>query len=292
MQPVFKHSREDLLELLDHMLQRIEGKERKAKAQNLLREAEASVQIYRKEKAHEFKRGEVRKSLLKLWKAAESTESAEVLIELLVSSAPGTIEYLFQRVPHVLPSLTLGLKSSSDLLNWAKTAAEKDLQMLLMRCCADGRQFIEGRNRPGSKQSAGSIQPTILGLAEGASGKRLKKEPLLHTPKGLAIAEPASEAGRSTVDAEVGLVVALANDWYRTTGHFVAGGRSDHNPMVEFISSVFEWAKIGGCENALRIYWSELKNRKRRSAPDIRCADDPASRSVEPDDGPAQGGGP
>jgi hypothetical protein len=39
--------------------------------------------------------------------------------------------------------------------------------------------------------------------------------------------------------------------------------------MVEFVTSIFEWAEIDGVENALRVYWSEMKTRKARSAPDI-----------------------
>ena len=80
---------------------------------------------------------------------------------------------------------------------------------------------------------------------------------------------PTSKAGRSSIDAEVELIVLLVNDWHRATGQLEIGGRSAHNPMIDFIISVFEWAEIDGAENALRVYWSEMTTRKARSVPDI-----------------------
>ncbi len=63
--------------------------------------------------------------------------------------------------------------------------------------------------------------------------------------------------------------MSLVNNRYRVTGELKAGGRTDHNPMVDFVINILEWAEIDATENALRVYWSEMKTRKARLAPDI-----------------------
>jgi hypothetical protein len=270
MSNIFKYDRDDLLDLLAGVLKRGQISDRKSKAQRLLEAAESSAQQYRLEKGSNFQHGEVRKSLLLLWRAAERGEPKPTLLDLMTTSAPGTVKYLTQRAERLWPSLGLGPLFQSELPDWAQTATQHELATMLIHCCAEGRQFIEGRKRPQGKNSAGKFEPIILGLADGGSGNNTKRVPIVYTDPSFKPAPQISKAGRPTVDAELDLILHLANDWYRITETFKAGGRSDHNPMVEFITSVFQWAGIMGVENALRVYWAELKFRKPRSAPDIR----------------------
>ena len=265
----FKHERTDLLDLLEGMLKRIEATDRRSKAERLLQQIDVSVSLYVSQKTARFQNGAVRNSLLKLWKAAEKREGKQILLNLLSGSAPGTIEYLEKRAKRLWPSLELGPIFQCDLLTWADCATEEALAKALVRCCSDGRHFIEGRNRPGDNQSKGKFEPIILGAAEGATGKKAVRVPMKYADPCFEPVRQRSNAGRSTIDAEVELIMHLANDWYRVTGTFETGGRSDHSPMVEFITSVFRWAGIKNAENALRAYWAELKARKARSAPDI-----------------------
>ena len=269
MSVIFNHDHADLLDLLEGMLKRAEVKDRKSKAKQLLQEIEVSVSLYVFQKAARFQHGEVRTSLLKLWKAAEKGEGKQILLDLLSSSAPGTIEYLETRAERLWPSLELGPMFQSDLLTWAARAAEEDIKTVLIRCCAEGRQPIKGRKRPNGKRSKCNYEPVILGSADGADGPRGPLGPIFVTNFNFWPAPKASNAGRSSIDAEVELIMHLANDWYRITGTFETGGNSDESPLVEFITSVFRWAKIPNVNYALRVYWAELKARKARSAPDI-----------------------
>ena len=134
MSVIFNHDHADLLDLLEGMLKRAEVKDRKSKAERLLREIEVSVSLYISQKAARFQYGAVRSSLLTLWKAAEKGEDKQILLDLLSSSAPGTIEYLEKRVESLWPSLELGPIFQSDLLTWAAHAAEKDIKTVLIRC--------------------------------------------------------------------------------------------------------------------------------------------------------------
>jgi len=269
MPVIFNYDHADLLDLLEGMLKRIEATNRRSKAERLLREIEVSVSLYVSQKAARFQHGEVRKSLLKLWKAAEKGEGKQILLDLLSSSAPGTIEYLETRAERLWPLLELGPMFQSDLLTWAARAAEEDIKTVLIRCCAEGRQLIKGRKRPDGKRSKSNFEPIIFGSADGADGPRGPLGPMFVTNFNFWPAPKSSNAGRSSIDAEVELIMHLADDWYRVTGTFATGGRSDDSPMVEFITSVFRWAEIKNAENALRVYWAELKARKARSAPDI-----------------------
>jgi hypothetical protein len=61
----------------------------------------------------------------------------------------------------------------------------------------------------------------------------------------------------------------LANDWVRITECLTIGGREEENPFTEFVTSIFSWANIDRPQHALRVYWSEMKERKSRSAPDF-----------------------
>ena len=270
MSAIFKHKRDDLLVLLRGILNRASVSEPKRHAQALLQEAEASVSLYVARKDAGFQHGEVRKSLLKLWKAAERGEEKPKLTGLLSATSSGAIEYLERRAERIWPSLGLGPLFQNGLLEWAQSATQADLATMLVRCISEGREFVEGRDRPSGRASQGKFEPVILGDAEGAAGKKARKVPLIFTDPDFRPMPPTSKAGRSSIDAEVGLVMSLVNDWHRVTGQLKVGGRSDSNPMVEFVISVFEWAKIDGAENALRIYWSEMKTRKARSAPDIQ----------------------
>ena len=269
MSVIFNHDHTDLLDLLESMLKRAEVKDRKIKAKQLLQETEVSVSLYVSQKATRFQHGEVRKSLLKLWKAAEKGEGKQILLDLLSSSAPGTIEYLENRAESLWPSLELGPMFQSDLLTWAARAAEEDIKTVLIRCCAEGRQLIKGRKRADGKRSKCNYEPVILGSADGADGPRGPLGPIFVTNFNFWPSPKSSNAGRSSIDAEVELIMHLANDWYRVTGTFETGGRSDDSPMVELITSVFRWAGIKNAENPLRVFWAELKARKARSAPDI-----------------------
>jgi len=269
MHNIFKHDRDDLLELLAGMLKRAEISDRKRKAQRLLQAAENSVQQYLLEKAARFQRGNVRKSLLLLLRAAERGDSKSSLLALMSTSAPGTLEYLSQRAERIWAPLGLGVLFQGDLADWAQTATQNELAKMLLHCCAEGRQFIEGRQRPHGKNSAGKFEPVVLGLADGAGGKNSEKYPIVYTNPDFKPLPQISNAGRPTVDTEVDLILHLANDWYRITETFEAGGVSDENPLVEFITSVFRWADIKNVSYALRVYWAELKARKARSAPDI-----------------------
>jgi hypothetical protein len=267
---IFKHARDDLLDLLYVILKRTDVSEHKGKAQTLLEEAEASVGLYLARKDTGFQHGEVRNRLLKLWKVAEKGQGKAELLGLLSASPSSAIEFLEQRAERIWPSLGLGPLFQSGLLEWAQIATQADLATMLVRCISEGREFVEGRDRPSGKASQGKFEPVILGVAEGATGKKSNKVPLIFTNPDFRPSPPTSKAGRSSIDAEVELIASLVNDWYRITGQLKVGGRSDHNPMVEFVTSVFEWAEIESVEYALRVYWSEMKARKARSAPNIR----------------------
>lgn len=266
MPTIFKHERDDLLDLLRRILKRANVSEQMSKAQRLLQEAEPSVSLYVACKDTDFQYGEVRKSLLKLWKAAESGKEKAELTGLLSASSSSAVEYLERRAERIWPVLGLGPLFQSGLLEWAQTATRDDLATMVLRCIAEGREFVEGRNRPSGRPSQGKFEPVILGMAEGATGKKSNKVPLILTDPDFCPLPPTSKAGRSSVDAEIELIASLANDWYRVTGQLKVGGRSDRNPMVEFVTSIFEWAAIDGVESALRVYWSEMKTRKARSA--------------------------
>ncbi len=269
MPNIFKHDREDLVDLLGAMLNRLDLSERRNKAQLLLKAVEDSVGRYRSEKSSRFHHGDVRKSLLLLWKAADKGEDKSTLLGLLTTSAPGTLEYLTQRAERLWPSLGLAPLFQCALLDWAQKAPQEKLATMLIHCCAEGRQFVDGRKRPKDKQSKGKFEPVILCIAEGATGKNTKNVEMTYTDPAFKALPQSSKAGRSPIDPEVDLIMNLANDWYRITGLFEAGGRSDQSPLVEFITSVFRWASIKNAENALRVYWAEMKARKARSAPDI-----------------------
>ena len=266
MPVIFNHDHADLLE---GMLKRAEVKDRRSKAKRLLQEIEVSVSLYVPQKSALFQYGAVRNSLLKLWKAAEKDKDKETLLELLSNSAPGTIEYLKQRAEKLWPSLELGPMFPSDLLTWAASAAEEDIKKVLVRCCAEGRQLIKGRKRPNGKRSKSNYEPVILGSADGSEGPRGPMTTMFITNFNFWPAPKSSKAGRPSVDSEVELIMHLANDWYRITGRLETGGDSDDNPLVEFITSVFRWAKIPNVNYALRLFWAELEARKARSAPDI-----------------------
>lgn len=269
MPNIFKHKRDDLLDLLRGTLNRADVSDPKNKAKTLLQEAEASVCHYFARKDAVFQHGEVRKRLLKLWKAADRGQGKPELLGLLSAAPQSVIKYLEQRAERIWPSLGLGPLFQNGLLEWSQTATQDDLTTMLVRCIAEGREFVEGRDRPSGRPSQGKFEPVILGMAEGATGKQANKVPLIFTDPDFRPLPPSSKAGRSSIDAEVDLIMSLVNDWYRVTEQLEVGGRSDHNPMVEFITSIFRWAKIDGAESALRVYWSEMKVRKARSAPDI-----------------------
>ncbi len=269
MPNILKQTRDDCLFSLECTVKRRTKTDIKRKAEQLLHGTEESLRIYADRISSDFRFAAVRKSLLKLWKAAEKGEGKQILLDLLSSSAPGTMEYLERRAERLWPSLELGPIFQSDLLTWATHAAEEDIKTVLIRCCTEGRQLIKGRKRPNGKRSKSNFEPVILGSADGADGARGPMTAMFITNFNFWPAPKSSNSGRSSIDAEVELITHLANDWYRVTGTFETGGRSDHSPMVEFITSVFEWADIKGVENALRVYWAELKARKARSAPDI-----------------------
>lgn len=269
MPAIFKHKRDDLLDLLCVMLKGTAVSNPKSKAQGLLKEAEVSVSLYLVRKDTIFQHGEVRKCLIKVWKAADRGQGKPELLGLLSAALPSVIKYLEERAERIWPSLRLGPLFQNGLLEWAQTATRDDLASMLVRCIAEGHEFVEGRDRPSGRPSQGKFEPVILGVAEGATGKKANKVPLIFTDPDFRPSPPSSKAGRSSIDAEVDLIMSLVNDWYRVTEQLEVGGRSDHNPMVAFITSIFRWAKIDGAENALRVYWSEMKARKARSAPDI-----------------------
>lgn len=269
MPSIFKHTHDDLIDLLCIMLKRAVVSHPERKAQELLQEAESSVRLYLGHKDGAFQHGEIRNFLLRVWKAAEMGQGKAELICLLSASSSSAIEYLERRAERIWPSLGLGPLFQSGLLEWAQTATRDDLATMLLRCIAEGREYVEGRNRPSGRPSQGKFEPVILGVAEGATGKKSNKVPLIFTDPDFCPLPPTSKAGRSSVDAEIELIASLANDWYRVTGQLKVGGRTDRNPMVEFVTSIFEWAAIDGVESALRVYWSEMKTRKARSAPDI-----------------------
>ncbi len=90
--------------------------EQKSKSQTLMGEAEASVHLYLERKDAGFQHGEIRKRLLKLWKAAEKGQGKSELIELLSTSSVVAIEYLEQRAERIWPSLGLGPLFQNGLL--------------------------------------------------------------------------------------------------------------------------------------------------------------------------------
>jgi hypothetical protein len=101
MPVIFKHKLGDLLDLLCVMLNRNSVSDPKSKAQTLLVEAEASVSLYFVRKGASFQHGEVRKSLLKLWKAADKGEEKAELTGLLSAASSGAIEYLEHRAERI-----------------------------------------------------------------------------------------------------------------------------------------------------------------------------------------------
>jgi len=50
----------------------------------------------------------------------------------------------------------------SGLLEWAETATRDDLATMLVRCIPEGREFVEGRDRPSGRPSQGKFEPVDL----------------------------------------------------------------------------------------------------------------------------------
>lgn len=261
------HEPDDLEALLALILKRAGLKTATLTASSLLDAAAASVNQFSDESNSGFRRGTARAALLKLWKAADKGSPKGALCAGLAEVPQGALLYLEGRASRVLPALGLEPVVKDGLLGWAEAASDDDLRTMILHCAAEGRQFAEGRTRPNGKQSRGRSEPVVLSVADRLTYSKQKNA--LSSDGEDRIQQPASNAGRSRIDDKVALILMLANDWYRATGFLQTGGRSEQNPFNEFVISVFEWAHISGAENALRAFWSEMKQRKARSAPDI-----------------------
>lgn len=261
------HNKADLEELLSFTLKRAGVNRSIAAAKALRVEISISIEIFLNQQKQTFKQGSARAALLKLWQSNSHGASAEALRASLTEMPLGALAYLEERASRILPKLGLGPVARGGLLGWAAAASDDDLRTMILHCAAEGRQFAEGRKRPNGKQSRGRIEPVILGVADRRTFSQQKNAPANDSAD--RIRTPVSNAGRSRIDDKVALISMLANDWYRATGSLQIGGRSDENPFNDFVISVFEWADISGSENALRVFWAEMKERKARSAPDI-----------------------
>ena len=257
-----KHATSDLTQILCLQLKWAGDRASASNAKVLLREAGASVELYFGEVKARFQPGTSRGELLRLWKAGHTGQSKRHLLEGLANLSPATLAYLEQRALRIWPALGLGPAFKRGLLAWAEPATAEDLAAMLVRCCAEGREFVDGRSRPSGRRSKGKFQPVILGIADRSTGKKANSDPQEPDKLTYPPASPRSKAGRSQIDEKISLISNLANDWYRVTGEVPTGGRSGHKPLGEFIISVFEWAEIDGVENGLRVYWSERKSRK------------------------------
>jgi hypothetical protein len=267
------HSTMDLEELLAFILKRADVKSASHCAKVLLVEATATIMSFNNEQKNRFKHGPARLALLELWRAADRGAPKNILFTGLGQMPTGALSYLEDRASRVLPALGLEPVTKGGLLGWAESASDEHLRTMIIHCAAEGRQIAEGRSRPNGKQSRGRIEPIILGVADRSTFAKSKNAPTNDSTD--RNQKSASNAGRGRIDEKVTLVAMLANDWRRATGSLQIGGRSEHNPFNEFVISVFEWAEISNAEHALRAYWSEMKARKARSAPDIGTPPDP-----------------
>lgn len=132
----------------------------------------------------------------------------------------------------------------TDLKSWAKSAKPNDLVTLLSGCLIQGGQWMAGRNRPNSKQSAPRLMPIIA-----ARSNTLKNN------DGFA-------GGRPSRDDLRLLISFLAVDWLQSTGLQPDKGRSDETPFGALVFMVFCW--IGEADKAahsLRTYWYPPKPR-------------------------------
>jgi hypothetical protein len=256
------HMPEDLEDLLALILKRAGLKTTSSASKQLLKDAEESVYLYHQEKTSAFHQGPSRTALLRLWKTAEKGSDKETLQSLLENLPAGAVYYLEQRAARIGPSLNIKPIGNNGLLDWADTASNDDLIKLIIFCAAEGRQIVQGRKRPKGLRSRNRIEPVILGIADRAT---IPESNVFEEKMNAQKHSPPNKAGRSRIDEKITLIAMLATDWIRQTGSVPIGGRGDASPFTDFVTSVFEWAKIGQPEHAIRIYWEEMKERKARS---------------------------
>ena len=260
------HNRSDLEDLLAIMLKHAGVQSAKSTSKQLLIEVEKSIAFYHQDKTETFQQGPARIALLKLWRSAEKESDKASLINLLSQLPYGALSYLEKRALRLSGPLNLGDISKVGLLNWADNASVDALKKMILFCAAEGRQISHGRKRSNSKQSRNRVEPVILGIADRTTPPKNKDdEPIIFHENSSA----RSKVGRDRIDEKITLITMLANDWFRMTGSLPIGGREEENPFTEFVTSIFSWAKIDRPQNALRVYWSEMKERKSRSAPDF-----------------------
>lgn len=205
----------------------------------------SSIRIWEQEKLDNASFRARHDSLRKIWRFAQEPDPPIGQIRARLASLPAiSRNYLLRRARAIWPKPMLR-KPHCDVSAWAKRAPRERLLSRLLATIAEGGIVIPGRRRGESRQSAPRFEPVIMGVARGSG---------LETPTG----------GRPSGTDEVGLIAYLAVDWALATGSLPERGRSSEKPFGDLVHHVFDWATDANAEQALRRYWQDVEEGKKR----------------------------
>jgi hypothetical protein len=188
----------------------------------------------------------VHRALRQLWRLANTDDPPIAVIRIAIGRLPLQAEReLEDRARFHWSAVFKAEFPSEGFVAWSRRAPVAGLLEALRSFIADGGARVPGRTRPDDRRSKARFEPRILGQIRGAGDGR---------QDGAA----AARSGRPCADAADNLVMHLAIDWAMATGLRPRPGRSDRTGFGALVHHVFGWLDIGGADQALRRYWTEV----------------------------------
>ena len=213
---------------------------------NFARDVECSIVTFLKERGNSSTtHREAHDALRAVWQISQQDDVLEEQLRALLNALPRrAIEYLDTRARQVIPRQ---LETAyHGFLEWAKHADAEGLVHTIRLISSDGAKRVS-RSRGGGKRSSGRVEPLIFGKPRGAGDR-------------------APGGGRRSHHARDALVVHLAIDWALATNSEPLPGRSDRSGFGDLVHSVFQWLDEPSPDQALRRYWSAVKECRSPSA--------------------------
>lgn len=214
-------------------------------ANNFARSIELSIISFLKQKGDSTAtHREAFDALRDVWLLSQQDDAPVGQLRARLYGVPRTaVDYLVMRARQVIPT---PFDSDVAFLAWAKDADDNSLVDTIRLLGADGAKRVS-RSRGGGTRSSDRVEPLIFGKARGAG-------------------DGTHRGGRRSHHARDALVAHLAIDWDLATDSEPSPGRSDRSGFGDLVHSLFQWLDEPSPDQALRRYWSAVKECRSPSA--------------------------